>query len=201
LSPRSQAMQKRAAAIALLVLALLAIYLLAVHWWFTSPFLQAREDLIALRDQEFQLRSTAQLRPVVERRLNEVRAFEASNPEFLPEANFDLAASAIIQRLQSLVDDQAAGAACTLISRTPFRTGTQETYDRVTVKVRLRCSLEPMARVLYGLESGSPRLFVSEFAVTNRGQFAMRQGVPAGSIDANFDVYGFLRKQSEGAGP
>ena len=188
----------RAGAVAVLLAILLLVYFAGIHWWFTAPFLDARAALIEARDQELQLRSTAQLRDELQRRLEEVRRFEAGNPEFLPEGNFDLAASAIIQRLQALVDQQQAGQACTLVSRSPFRASVEEPFERVTIKVRIRCSLEHLAPVIHGLEAGSPPLFISEFAVINRsGVYSRRQrsqqGQADGLIDANFDVYGFLR--------
>nr|WP_269749979.1 type II secretion system protein GspM [Pseudomarimonas arenosa] len=183
----------------LLGLALALIYLLGVHWWFTAPFLEAREDLIEARDQEAKFRHIAQQRSLIEQRLLEVREFEASNPEFLAEENFDLAASSLIQRLQNLVDAQSAGPACTVISRTPYRGQTEEPFERVTVKVRLRCELEYLTPVLHGLETESPRLFLSDFVVSSRRQFAQRGRNQAqqGVIDISFDVYGYLRKALE----
>ena len=189
----------RAAALGVLVVGLLLIYFAGIHWWFTAPFLEARKSLIEARDQELQLRTMAQLRDVLRQELEEVRQFEAGNPEFLPEANFDLAASAIIQRLQALVDEQAAGQSCTLVSRSPFRSNLEEPFQRVTIKVRIRCSLDYLAPVIHGLEAGSPRLFINEFSVINRSQMVSRRRptqAGAGLIDANFDVYGFLRTAS-----
>jgi general secretion pathway protein M len=188
----------RAAALLLLCAVLGLTYFVGVHWWFTAPFLESRQALIEARDQELKLRTTAQLRDALQRELDAVRRFEAGNPEFLAEANFDLAASAIIQRLQALVDEQGAGQSCTLVSRSPFRANTEEPFQRVTVKVRVRCTLEYLAPVLHGLEAGSPRLFINEFSVINRaGIYARRgPGQAQGLIDANFDVYGFLRTAS-----
>ena len=185
----------RFAAVALLVGLLALTYLVGVHWWFTAPFMESRQALIEARDQELQLRTTAQLRDALQQELEAVRQFEAGNPEFLPEANFDLAASAIIQRLQALVDEQGAGQSCTLVSRSPFRANLEEPFQRVTIKVRIRCSLEHLAPVIHGLEAGSPRLFIDEFSVINRARMFSRRNPAQGQglIDANFDVYGFLR--------
>lgn len=193
----TQTRQSRALAIGLLVLAILLAYLVGIHWWFTAPFLQARSDLIEARDQELQMRSAAQQRDLIQQRLEEVRSFESANPEFLPEANFDLAASSLIQRLQSLVDGLQAGPACTIVSRTPFRTQSEEPFERVTIKVRMRCEVEQLSQVLHGIESGSPQLFVTDFVVTSRRQFGARQGAQLGAIDSSFDLYGYLRKRPE----
>lgn len=187
------ARSSRVAAVGLLVLVILVAYYAGVHWWFTAPFMASRAALIEARDQELQLRRTAQLRDALQRELEQVRRFEAGNPEFLPDANFDLAASSIIQRLQALVDQQGAGQACTLVSRSPFRANFEEPFQRVTIKVRIRCTLEHLAPVIHGLEAGSPRLFINEFSVINRTVSMSRRNPVQGLIDANFDVYGFLR--------
>jgi general secretion pathway protein M len=198
----------RVLAVLLLVIVLLGGYLLFVHWWFTAPLLTARGELIELRDQEQRLRTTAEQRPLIEQRLAEVRAFEAENPGFLPEANFDLAASALIQRLQALVDEQNAGADCTVVSRSPIRQREAEPFLRVTVQVQLRCEVEHFAAVLHGLESGSPQLFVSDLSVTGSRNLMARRLNPAlqqnpeaglGHLDFRFSLYGYM--QQSGATP
>ena len=195
--------QGRAYALTLLALLLALGYLFGVHWWFSAPFLQAREELIEARDQEARFREMAQQRALIEQRLREVREFEASNPEFLVEENFDLAASALSQRLQSLVDAQQAGADCTVVSRTPYRNQVEEPFERVTVKVRLRCELEFLTPVLHGLESENPRLFIGDFVVNSRRQFLPqgRARNQQGVIDISFDVYGYLRQPLEKSKP
>jgi general secretion pathway protein M len=197
----------RLLAVLLLAIALLAGYLLFVHWWFTAPLMDARGQLIELRDQEQRLRTTAQQRPLIEQRLAEVRAFEAENPGFLPEANFDLAASALIQRLNALVEEQGAGADCTVVSRSPMRQREAEPFLRVTVQVQLRCEVEYFAAVLHGLESGSPQLFVSDLSVTGsrnlmarrqtaaaRAQAAQAAAGSAGHLDFRFSLYGYMQQ-------
>jgi general secretion pathway protein M len=185
----------RVIALGLLALALLLAYLLFAHWWFVAPLMQSRSELIELRDEEAQFRATAQQRKAVEERLAEVRAFEAGNPGFLVEANFDLAASALIQRLQEQVNLLGAGERCLVVSRTPFRNRDEEPFERVTVKVRMRCEMDHFSAVLHGLESGSPQLFVTELSITGRRGIAPRgQTAPAGYLDIAFDLYGYLRQ-------
>jgi general secretion pathway protein M len=188
------ARRSRLLAVALLLIALLLAYLLFAHFWFVSPLLESRSELIELRDEEARFRATAQQRKAVEERLAEVHAFEAGNPGFLTEANFDLAASALIQRLQEQVNLLGAGERCLVVSRTPFRNRDEEPFERVTVKVRMRCEMEHFVAVLHGLESGSPQLFVAELGVTSRRGIAPRgQAAPAGYLDIAFDLYGYLR--------
>lgn len=188
--------QGRLLAVLLLLIALVAVYLLFVHWWFTAPLLASRSQLIELRDQEQRLRSTAQQRPQIEARLAEVRAFEADNPGFLPEANFDLAASALIQRLQSLVDARSAADDCAVVNRSPMRQREAEPFLRVTVMVQMRCEMDHFAAVLHGMESGSPQLFISDLTVNSgRRQLGIqRPGAQRGAIDIRFSLYGYLQQ-------
>lgn len=199
MTPAAPPRQGRLLAVLLLLIALVALYLLFAHWWFTAPLLASRTQLIELRDQEQRLRSTAQQRPQIEARLAEVRAFEADNPGFLPEANFDLAASALIQRLQSLVDAQNAGADCTVVNRSPMRQREVEPFLRVTVMVQMRCEMDHFAAVLHGIESGSPQLFVSDLTVNSgRRQLGMqRAAAQRGAIDLRFGLYGYLQQAGD----
>src|SRR5690606_13998923 len=109
--------------------------------------------------------------------------------------NFDLAASALIQQLQNLVDAEGAGERCTLVSRTPFRSREPELFLRATIKVRMRCEMEHLASVLHGLESGSPQLFVGDLSITSRRTPARGSAAPGGYLDISFDLYGYLRQK------
>lgn len=202
----------RLLAVVLLLIALMLAYLGGVHWWFVAPLMKSRAEITDLRDEEARFRAIAQQRDAIRQSLDEVRKFEADNPGFLTEANFDLAASALIQRLQEQIDLLQAGDRCTLVSRTPFRgqagsaRGSSESdtpFEKVTIKVRMRCEMEHFGPLLHGLEGGSPQLFVSELTVTGRRGAQPAPGRPQavrqqGYLDTAFDLYGYLRRSSGG---
>lgn len=204
----------RTLAVTLLLIVLLLAYLLGMHWWFVAPLWDSRQQMIELRDEEARFRAIAQQRDAIRAALAEVRSFEGENPGFLAEANFDLAASAMIQRLQEQVDLLQAGERCRLVSRTPYR-GNQgsrggskaeaEPFEKVTIKVRMQCEMEHFGPLLHGLEGGSPQLFVSDLTITSRrgtGVAARQpragQGTPVGQIDQAFDLHGYLRRGTGG---
>ena len=89
---------------------------------FVAPLSQYRQEMIDLREEEARFRAIAQQRDAIREALAQVRDFETSNPGFLTEANFDLAASSLIQRLQEQVDVlQAATAAAWSAAPVPWQ--------------------------------------------------------------------------------
>ena len=203
----------RVLAVILLLITLMLAYLLGVHWWFVAPLMQSRQEIIELRDEEARFRAIAQQRDAIREALAQVRQFENDNPGFLTEANFDLAASALIQRLQEQIDGLQAGERCKLVSRTPVR-GSQNAraaaaaaaaeslpFEKVTIKVRMLCEVEYFGPLMHGLESGSPQLFVSDLTITGRrAAVAARSQRPqaAATLDQAFDLYGYLRRSPAG---
>ena len=189
----------RLLAVVLLLIALLLVYLVFVHWTFVVPHLELRGQVIELREQEQRLRASAQQRAAIEERLAEVRAFEAQNPGFLEESSFDLATAGLMQRLEAEVAAlNAPPGRCQVVNKTPFRPREEERFERVVIKVRMRCEIDEFSRVLHALEGGSPQLFVDALSiVARRPTYTPRnRPAPQGYLDIAFDLYGYLRNQA-----
>jgi general secretion pathway protein M len=191
-SAPSRVTRVRALAVVAAVLAL--AYLVGIHWWFTAPMLSMGKELSDLRVQELEGRMEAAQRPEIERRLAQVREFEAANPGFLPEANKELATAGLVQRLEQVVQTASPSAdACQITARTPAdSTGTKEDFPRVVVQVRLRCGMTELAAVLHALESGSPQLFVDNLDILSRYSYLAPGNDAGGALDVSFDLYGYL---------
>lgn len=180
--------------LALAALALLLAYFLLLHWWFTAPMLRLGSDIRALRAQELELQLESAQRPKLEARLAQVRAFEAGNPGFLPEANRELASAGLVQRLQQVVASASPNQnACQITAQTPTEMPTQEPFPRVMVQVRLRCGMRELAAVLHALESGSPQLFIDNLDLLSRRSYLAATTESAGALDVSFDLYGYLK--------
>ena len=191
-SPR----QSRVLAIALLVVLAGLGYFVLVHWWFTAPHLEIADEMADLREQELRFRSTIAERPRIQKSLAEVREFEAANPAFLPEADFDAAASGLIQRLSQVVASHATDPQrCTLIQKQVNRSNEKEPFDRVTIKARLRCDFEQFGPILHELETSNPVLFVDSVQIWRQtGYRTPGTNQVENYLDINFDLYGYIRK-------
>lgn len=185
-----------------LVLALITLalaYLVGVHWWFTERHVDIAAEMTDLREQYARFKAKADQKPLIERQLADVRAYEAGNPAFLPEGDFDAAAAGLTQRLKQIVGSHSPDPQrCQIIMNQYSRSTEPDPFERVVIKVRLRCDLEPFAGILYDLESASPLLFVDELAIfRQQGYLVPGQNKLSNYLDIRFDLFGFIRK----AGP
>ncbi len=192
----------RLLAVVLVVLALSAVYLGGVHWWFTARHVAIWQEMSGLREQEATFRATSAQRPEIEARLAEVRALEASNPAFLPEMDFDSAAASLSQRLRQIVTQHARNEqSCQIIMNQYAPSTEKELFERAAIRVRLRCTLEEFQPILYDLESASPVLFVDEVQIWKQSGFQQPGSNQVTSyLDVQFTLWGYLRKRMPQAG-
>ncbi len=181
-------------AIGLALFALAIVYLLVFHGFITQHLAYATE-IGELKDAELRFRQVAAQRPLIEQRLTEVRQFQAGANYFLPEDSFDLAAANLNSMIKQIISDKARDPQrCQLISSQNERPTAPEPYQRVVVKVRMRCDLDDLTEILYELENATPFLFVIELNLYQQQMF--QGGMPQpnlGDMDARFDVYGYIR--------
>ena len=181
-------------AIGLALLALGIVYQLLFHGFITQHLAYATE-ISELKEAELRFRQIAAQRPQIEQRLAEVRQFQAGANYFLPEDSFDLAAANLNSQLKQIIADKARDPQrCQLISSQNERPTAPEPYQRVVVKVRMRCDLDDLTEILYELENATPFLFVVELNLYQQQMF--QGGMPQpnlGDMDARFDVFGYIR--------
>jgi general secretion pathway protein M len=198
-----EARNSRFLAVALLMIVLAVGYVAGVHWWFVAPQLAIATQMQDLREQQQRFRALANQRAEIERKLVEVRAFEQNNQSFLNDADANSAFSDLTQRLKQAITAHAKDENhCSIISNSNYKGGSEETYERVTIQVRMRCDLEPFAAVVYDLENGNPYLFVDQMMISRQmpGYVAPGAKTPPMQLDIRFNLSGYLRKQAKAAG-
>lgn len=181
-------------ALAILAGVLLLGYLLLLHPWWTAPMLRVNAEIDTLQQRDLRARMELQQAPAVQQRLEEVRAQTANVPGFMSEANVQLATSALVQRLESVVAEASPGnRSCAITNRSPLADARQDRFPRAAVQVRLTCGNPELAAVLHALESGTPRLFIDNLNIlAQRFQFSGNQS-SGGGLDVSFDLYGYLQ--------
>lgn len=195
--------QGRFLALVLLLIAVLAGYYLCVHWWFTAPHLDIAEQIAELKQQERGFRETVAGRPLLEKQLAEVDRYEQGNPAFLAESDFDAAAAGLIQHFKQVVASHVTDPArCQMLTNSSSRNNQPERFERVTLKLRLRCDLEPFAGILYDLENDSPVLFIDDLQIfRQQGYLQPGRNKISTYLDIRLDLYGYIRHRADGDQP
>jgi general secretion pathway protein M len=198
MAPRSVE-RDRWLALGLLGLLLAVGYLLLVHPWFTQPLLALQEQIQQLRERDLRVRMQLQQAPQVASKLQQARQMLATRPGFLSEASAELASAGLVQRLEKAVLTASPGnRSCAISNRSPLPADSSETYVRVAVQVRLRCGTPELAAVLHDLESGSPRLFVSNLNVmAQRYQVSPKE--QGSGLDVAFELAGYVHPGTSAA--
>ena len=187
--------QGRPLAIGLLVLVLVLVYLVAFHW-FVLRHAGLSAQIAELRDDVNRFAAAAAMRETVEQRLARVQARRSDERLFLPGGNFDAAAAQMTQRLKQIIATESDHVqACNVLSNQNVRPREKERFEKVLVKIRMRCNLADFVKVVRQLQDGLPLVFIDGVNVYQRYTARHRQSrrnIPMEELDIRFDMYGYL---------
>jgi len=187
--------QGRPLAIGLVVLVLVLVYLVGFHW-FVLRHAGLSEQIAAVREDVNRFAAAAAMRETVEQRMQQVRARRGDKRMFLPGGNFDAAAAQMTQRLKQIIATESDHVqACNVISNQNVRPREKERFEKVLVKVRMRCNLADFVKVIRQLQDGLPLVFIDGVNVYQRYTAQQRQrrsNIPMEELDIRFDMFGYL---------
>ena len=197
--------QGRPLALILLAIVLLLVYLLCFHW-FIQRHREYASNIADLREQLGSVQLRLAQRDQLEERLEALRTERQDDAFFLQENNFDAAAAQLAARLKGIITTQAEDAQnCTVQSTQNMRPRSKERFEKVIVKVRMKCSLSDFVKVLDELESGVPLVFLDKVNLYQQARIATaarrnnrRRGrVPVNVMDIRFDMNGYIRSSEQ----
>ena len=187
--------KQRPLAYMLLVVAVVLVYWIGFHWFFQRHG-EISEQVDQLRANEARFQGLIAQQPLIEQELQRVRQFEADSDYFLKQGNVSLGSAELTNRLKELIRLHAADEqACQVISNQNVRVRNPQRFEQVTNKVRLRCEIDDLTKVLYHLENGAPYVFVDNLSVyrqvtrRRRGRETIEKRI----LDVRFDLSGYLR--------
>lgn len=185
----------RLTAVLLLVIALLLVYLVGFHW-FIRKHIEYGTEISGLSAQLARYERVAAQKSRYEAMLKQLQDRKSDERLFLEGSDFNEAAAQMSERLSQMVRTQAEDN-CQIVSRQPVRPRVEERFEKVTVNVRMRCSIEDLMKVLYALESGVPMVFADEVTVIKPRARRRRGSDPAEQprtlLDIRFNMSGYLR--------
>jgi len=176
-------------ALAILALVVVTIFTLTILplWALNQHYLDTIDNLDS-RLQILQRKASAgtELRTQHE----QLKRSLASNLHYLKGTSEASAAA----NLQSVIKRIAAANGMEVLSTQILPTNKKSDFTRVALKVRTRSTLKNTVRVFHALETGQPYLFIEN--ISFRGFSRLRQGKTTGLLNVDFDLIGYMPKQS-----
>ena len=130
--------------------------------------------------------------------LQEVRSKVGSNNEFLQADSKNLGNAEITSIFKNIVNQQSeAPSDCKIISQSPTQDREPEQFEKIILRVRMRCQYEVLVDVLDLIEINTPSLFVNDLRIESRNQNRYRKNrteTPAPeNLEVRFDLYAYLK--------
>jgi general secretion pathway protein M len=181
-----------AALVAVLVVLAIALPVRAMHRHYD-------ERIEGVDNQIAAYRRVLAYREQYQSRHAQLQAASGGDRRYLPGQN-DSLASAELQRVAKQVITDRQGE---ILSTQVVRPVVEEGFSRVSVRIRMKCTLEQLVPIIHSLETGKPYLFISGVAIRSRN--IARRRLPStpeieaamAQLDVDFQLSGYMRSAGE----
>ena len=180
--------QRRLLALAILVLALGAVFSVSV-----LPVLLAnqhyQETIASLENRLQQLQRAAAIGDTLQPQYEQLKRWHSSDAHYLKSNSAALAAA----ELQRLVKRIIVAKNAEVVSTQILTTRQEEGFDRVALKVRIRGELENIVQAFHVLETGEPFVFLENVSVrASRGRRVRGQVATLQTLDIDMELIGYM---------
>jgi len=184
--------QRRLLALAILVLALGAVFSVTVlpvllvnrHYQLTIADLESRQQ---------QLQRAATIGDALQPQYEQLKRWQTTGAQYLKSNSAALAAA----ELQRLVKRIVVAKNAEVMSTQILTTHQEEGFDRVSLKVRIRGTLENIVQAFYDIETGEPFVFLDNVSVrANRGRRVRGQISTLQTMDIDMELIGYMPHSS-----
>ena len=175
-------------------LLLLAVVLAVAYVWIVEPIAAAYANTEAAiadtRDLVERYDRLAAARASLEAQLAAIEQKPDTAAYYLSGATDALAAASLQARVTALVE----GSGATLLSIQTLTSSEDRGLRRVAIRLQMTAEIAPLVRVLHGLESGIPLLFVDNLELQSQAAPAIEPDAAQASVPliVGFDLYGYL---------
>lgn len=191
----------RWSALMVLVLSMVVVYFLFFHWFFVAHA-GLNEEIESLNESRQQFINEAAKTPELRSKLQEVRAQVGSNNEFLQADSKNLGNAEITSIFKNMVNQQTDQTAeCQIVSQSPTQDRDPQQFEKITLRVRMRCQYEIFAKIVEMIEENTPSLFINDLRVETRNVNRYRKNAQQASAPMNleirFDLFAYLKNPIE----
>jgi general secretion pathway protein M len=182
-------------ALGILILFLVLIYFM-VFQGFVSEHSMLNEEIRDLEQSRQEYTELAALIPELQKRINTVKETVGDNTSFLLADSYNLGTAELTRTLKNIVSQNTeVTTECQTISNTPSKDREPDQFEKIIIKVRMRCHFEKMMGVLQDIDNHVPHLFVDNLQLEQRIVRTRRNTKPKKPmLEVRFDLYAYMNK-------
>jgi general secretion pathway protein M len=186
-------------ALAVLLLIFLVIYFLLFHGFVSEHGIMNEEitDLESNRKEYTELKSQI---PELQKRINEIKESVGDNTNFLVADTYNLGSAELTHILKNIVNSNTEDRSdCNIVSNTSSVDREPDQFEKIIIKVRMRCHFDKMMRTLSDIENHVPILFIDNLELDQRPtrHRSSRKNEPPQTkpqLDVRFDLFAYMNK-------
>ena len=185
---RLAGLRGRIAALALLLAALGAAYLLAVRP-IVAAYHAADEEIVRAQMLLERFQRIGASRGALESHLAALRERAASQTAYLDAASDALAAADLQELIKRLVEGNGGR----LLSTVTLPAEADPPFRKIAIQVRMEAGVLEAQQIFHALDAGGLLVFVDNLSLRGPRQNPLKAVEPAARLDVRFDLYGYLR--------
>lgn len=182
-------------ALGILVFVIVLVYFIFFQG-FVAEHSVMNEEIESLEQERQEDTSYANIIPELQNRINTVKANVGDNTSFLLADSYNLGTPELTRILKSIVSENTSSSSeCQTVSNTPYRDKNPDQFEKIVLKVRMRCQYDKMLNVLLAFEEHVPYLFVDNLNFEQRTVRTRRNQKPTHpKLEVKFDLIAYLNK-------
>ena len=181
-------------------LAILGFVIVLIYFIFFQGFVSEHsllnEELDSLEQDRQDHTQLVKIIPELQKRINTVKANVGDNTSFLLADSYNLGTPELTRILKSIVSENTTSSTeCQTVSNTPYKDKNPDQFEKVVLKVRMRCQYDKMLNVLLAFQEHIPYLFVDNLNLEQRLIHTRRNQKPTHpKLEVRFDLIAYLNK-------
>lgn len=182
-------------------LAILLMIVTLVYFLFFQSFVDdhvlLNEEMRDMEQSRLEYTELAEMIPELEKRITKVKETVGDNSNFLTADSYNLGTAELTRILKGIVTGVTqVRSECDIVSNTPSKDRNPDQFEKIILKVRMRCQFEKMASVLLNIENNVPYLFVDNLQLEQRIIRRSRKNVvpTAPILEVRFDLNAYMNK-------
>jgi general secretion pathway protein M len=182
---------------ALLVLLFISVLLYFLFFQsFVTDHSLLNEEITSLQQDRQEFTELSAMIPELQKRINTVKETVGDNTSFLNADTYNLGTAELTRILKGIVSENTSiDSECQTVNHTPSKDKEPDKFEKIILKVRMRCQFDKMMNVLIDAENHTPNLFINNLVLEQRTIRSRRNTKPKKPLlEVRFDLYAYMNK-------